>query len=811
MVGVKSKIKLKAGVRDLAVAIEKKGGLKRDSVDEPETGKAAGHQPNFASEIHQLIQEKLSETEPGYQSEVFYSGRLSYKHLELSVTGRCDGLFRLPENGVLLEEIKTSYQLSTLEKTLLEDAEHPYRLQLLTYGYLHYLKFDQLPELRLKLVCSKTMREIIVDLSLDVASYKKWLDQRLDQILVAYKHQQKIIKRRKSLSTFIEFPYSEPRPQQKELMSSVRSALESKKHLILQAPTGLGKTAGVCIPALQSSLAKGAPLIYVAPKNSQFKEAVALAENFHKRNIKLKVLVITSKQKACLADKLCCHEAECPYAESYYDKIAASDPHKKRARKHLWDRSLFYHLAESFRVCPYELSMESIGEADLIIADYNYLFSPRANLLERYHSPIIKRPKPYLIIDEAHNLYQRVMDNYSPELSLGEFDQLKALAAEQKDEAAFSLIDQAMNFIRGQRPRHMPSVIEIEELESLAMLSEIQQLMLERLSQGQLPSAEEAITQCFNLWSEFTAMLAYPRIEAPTVYTRIGKHEGLKVVCSDPSVFIAPILSELSGVVAFSATLKPFDFYLAVSGFDPDKTECIEFISPFPREHKKIMIIPQIKTSFRHRVYHYDRIAAVIERIIQVKPAHYMVFFPSYDFLNKIAQRLKLSENSWRICQQKPGLTHKEFDAVMTNLEPGAKPTLVLAVQGGSFAEGIDYKGRGIHGVFVVGPAIPSFTFERKLIARSFDVKYQHGDDFAFTYPAMAKSIQAAGRVVRGMDETGIIVMLGERFLEPNYQKVMPSDWFHHDAKELVSNQIISDITSFWKANADQTDIVSES
>lgn len=796
MTAVKTKIKLKAGVRDLAIALEKRGGLQRDSIDDHESG----HQPNFASEIHQLIQEKLSETEPGYQSEVFYAAKLHYKNLELSVTGRCDGLFKLEDNSILLEEIKTSYQLASLEKKIQADENHPYSLQLLTYAYLHYLKFDQIPKLRLKLVCSKSMREIIIDLTLDLDAYQCWLDQRLEQILDDYKHQQKITKRRKKLSALIEFPYSEPRPQQKELMSAVENALEAKKHLILQAPTGLGKTAGVSIPALKCSLSKGAPLIYIAPKNSQFKEAVALAENFHKLKIGLKVLVVTSKQKACLAENMCCHEASCSYAEGYYDKLNRSKPHKKRTRKHLWDRSFFYHLAESFSVCPYELSMESISEADLIIADYNYLFSPRSNLLDRYSSAIIKRPKPFLVIDEAHNLYQRVMDNYSPELALGDFDRLKDLAREQEDDKAYSLIDQAINFIKSKRPAQMPSVIEIEELESLGILSEIQQLMLERLSEGHLPSQEEAISQCFNLWSDFTGMLTYPRAEVPSVYTRIGKNEGLKLVCSDPSVFITPILSELSGVVAFSATLKPFDFYCAVSGFDSEKTQCIEFTSPFPREHKKIMIIPQVKTSYRHRPYHYARIATIIERIIELKPAHYMVFFPSYDFLNKIAQSLKLPENKWRVSQQRPGLSHKDFDAFISQLEPNEKPTLLLAVQGGSFAEGIDYKDRGVHGVFVVGPAIPSFTFERKLIAQSFQAKYKNGDHYAFTYPAMAKSIQAAGRVVRGMEETGIIVMLGERFLEASYQKVMPKDWFDEDARELVSAQILSDISSFWCA-----------
>ncbi|MEZ4749398.1 MAG: hypothetical protein R3B54_01860 [Bdellovibrionota bacterium] len=73
-------------------------------------------------------------------------------------------------------------------------------------------------------------------------------------------------------------------------------------------------------------------------------------------------------------------------------------------------------MGEKSELCPYGLSLESVESADLIVCDYNYVFSPQANLLSRLLQVKRKR-RPNLIVDEAHNLYQRSNQYYSPELS----------------------------------------------------------------------------------------------------------------------------------------------------------------------------------------------------------------------------------------------------------------------------------------------------------------------------------------------------------------------------------------------------------
>jgi len=63
----------------------------------------------------------------------------------------------------------------------------------------------------------------------------------------------------------------------------------------------------------------------------------------------------------------------------------------------------------------------------------------------------------------------------------------------------------------------------------------------------------------------------------------------------------------------------------------------------------------------------------------------------------------------------------------------------------------------------------------------------------------MAKAIQAAGRVIRGPEERGLIAFLDARFLEPAFAQCFPADWFQESPREAVSEGILAEVAAFWK------------
>jgi DNA excision repair protein ERCC-2 len=282
-------------------------------------------------------------------------------------------------------------------------------------------------------------------------------------------------------------------------------------------------------------------------------------------------------------------------------------------------------------------------------------------------------------------------------------------------------------------------------------------------------------------------------------YQRNYLGEMLKVTCCDASEHLKKVYKEFQNIVAFSATLKPFDYYQTLMGLTQPNTKTVEFTSPFPTENRKLLIIPQISTKLSARDSSAPRIADVIQRVVRLKPGNYIALFPSFDFLFKARALLNLPE--YQILQQGREMKPSLVKGYLDELKNGDKPTLLLGVQGGIFSEGIDYAGDMLIGAFVVGPALPTFDFEREQMRSYYENTYgkDKAFDYTYVYPAMAKAIQSAGRVIRSEKDRGVIVMIDPRFLQSSYAQCMPQGWFDESPQELVSQSILSDITGFWE------------
>ncbi len=118
---------------------------------------------------------------------------------------------------------------------------------------------------------------------------------------------------------------------------------------------------------------------------------------------------------------------------------------------------------------------------------------------------------------------------------------------------------------------------------------------------------------------------------------------------------------------------------------------------------------------------------------------------------------------------------------------------LGLVVMGGLFAESVDFDGEALNGVIVVSAGLPPPSKVRDLIAT------RHGEDgyrVAYQQPAMTRVVQAAGRVVRGGKDSGIVVLVDPRFAKQDFQTYFPSHW----APRLTSTgHVAADVRHFWR------------
>ena len=91
-------------------------------------------------------------------------------------------------------------------------------------------------------------------------------------------------------------------------------------------------------------------------------------------------------------------------------------------------------------------------------------------------------------------------------------------------------------------------------------------------------------------------------------------------------------------------------------------------------------------------------------------------------------------------------------------------------------------------------------TPEREERRKILHERYGDGFSMAYIYPAVARSVQSAGRVIRTPTDRGIIVLMDPRFLDTAYSQGLPTDWMPDGDQEqiIVSKAILNDIRAFW-------------
>ena len=93
------------------------------------------------------------------------------------------------------------------------------------------------------------------------------------------------------------------------------------------------------------------------------------------------------------------------------------------------------------------------------------------------------------------------------------------------------------------------------------------------------------------------------------------------------------------------------------------------------------------------------------------------------------------------------------------------------------FSEGIDLTEDRLIGALIIGTGLPQVCREREIVKEYFDKKGMDGFAYAYQYPGMNKVMQAAGRVIRTVNDKGVIALLDDRFLLPEYVALFPREW----------------------------------
>ncbi len=515
-------------------------------------------------------------------------------------------------------------------------------------------------------------------------------------------------------------------------------------------------------------------------------------------------MTLTAKSKICFKNEPICNPEFCEYAKDHYQKVAENNLLAQLAKKKSLTERTFKKMAEENQVCPFELQLAAAHEADVVICDYNYIFAPRALLSKATGLALDQEGQANLVIDEAHNLPARAMDYYSPALSTFTLERMRTdlntIPKKFRIESQ-QLLDECIQVVRHSGPQECSRPLQISPpVESFRKQDlKLRQFLSTYLSSDVDIKPNDVVLRFSFYWSEFTNALEFVSGQRKEFFTTFSPSPAIiKITCCDASEMLKKCYQDFNQVVAFSATLKPFQYYTQLSGLTEKNLQTSEFVSPFPSERRKILIIPQISSRYSQREQSYAKIAETVLKISSLKRGNYFVFFPSFDFMERVFSQFKVP-NQVKLLKQERRMKKNDIQEILRRLQDPSDANIVFAVQGGVFSEGVDYPGDMIIGAFIIGPPLPNFDLERELMKQYYQENYLAGFDYAYTYPAMAKAVQAAGRVIRSETDKGIIILIDDRFIQPSYVKSMPQDWYVESPLELVSAQILKDISEFWE------------
>ncbi len=747
----------KIGVRDLAYFIHQSGDLTTEFF--------SNHDMLLGSRAHDYLQSQYG---PNDKAEYYIKREISYLGKTYILDGYIDGILNEDEK-IIIEEIKsTTKELD--EITIDYHKEHLAQAKI--YAYLYALE-NNMDVINIRLTYISVVDYDLKSFDM-IAKFDDLEDFTLDTLeqYISWLNMLKTSQNDKieTLET-IKFPFDSERPGQRKLMKATYKALTDDEILYCIAPTGIGKTMATMFSALKT-LKDNDKLFYLTAKGSGKNAPLDAIKILSNKGLKIKAIDITAKKKICNAKMGHCNPDECPFTKGYFEKL-------NQATREIFDKydifseDVILEITNKYQMCAFEFSLYLSYFCDIVIADYNYAFDPSARLIRYFEDDSYK---PKVLVDEAHNLVDRSKDMYSAIINEIDIRTLRAKLNGYKPSIrndcnkALEILDSYREYLTDKT-----TIIETSMNHDLnVILRNIFQKCDQIFEENKkIKDKDLALESYFKIMDFLNISEIYSETHRMIIKLTDDKI-SINYFCLDASKFILETIKQsIHGIVFFSATLYPIDYHanLITSG----EGKYLELESPFDSNNLDIIINNKISTKYKNRIDSIDSIIETIEILTESKEGNYIIFFPSYAYMNMVIDQI--IEPSYEMIIQKNNLSEQEKNDIITKFKTSTNTKVGFFVMGGVFSEGIDYIGDALSGVIIVGVGLPLICDENNLLKDYYELTYQNGFNYAYTYPGFNKVIQAVGRVIRDYNDRGVAILMDERFNYSEYQLLMPHHW----------------------------------
>ena len=739
---------------------------------------------------------------------------MEYELFRVQIGGRADCV--IEQDEVTIFEIKTHNKVAEKVESLILPT---HEAQVKIYAYLYFESHPELDKLNIVLRYVSAITYQFLE-KIQVFTREEAADFFADTMSLYLAEAQRICDyeraRNESIAS-LSFPYSTTRSGQKDFMKSVLSTLKHKETLIAEAPTGIGKTISTLFPAIKwLPRAEGAKIFYATAKQATREVADKALIDMRNNGLIVKSILLAPKESMCTAGDEFCDSRFCPYADGYYSRLNA-------ALEELHGLDAIYpedirRTAQKHRICAHELQLDASMMCDVIICDYNHVFHPRIRL-QRYF--VENEFCHSILIDEAHNMISRSRDMFSAPFSRSTLLQalpLLSTISQRTEKYAHQLVDY-FTLLDCAFEKDAPGLNMVEPRIAEKDIVIGEDFRAVKAPPGELYRILWAL--CFHIanilaelqdrekrrtlsefYFEARFFLTILELYFDNAYivevTRSGICPNnqyditITLDCLDASDKLSSTLRDQHSAVFFSATMSPNQYYRSmIVGKDTSFSTMLTLPSPFPPENLQVVVIKDIMTTYEERHFSCTRIAETIIRIVSGHLENFMLFFPSFAYMEMVYKeiyKLTAHHSEIELMLQTSGMNAEDKKLYLKRFDRhGDKTLLGFAVLGGHFGEGIDLVGDKLKGAFIVGVGLPQISKEREILCQYFQNKFGDGFAYAYKYPGWEKVLQAAGRVIRDENDRGFIVLMDERYVREDYRMLWPEHWH---AEEYTSDSV---------------------
>ncbi len=575
------------------------------------------------------------------------------------------------------------------------------------------------------------------------------------------------------------FPFKKIRKEQDKFLEDCSTTIKNGGRLVASVPTGVGKTAAALTSALEYSLENDKLVVFLTCKQSQHFIAIETLKAMNKKRHIVVSDIIAKKDMCPRKDKpdfgfqeFCSSEIKRNRCKFFYrsDKELAG----KLSERILHVEELC-RICEGLKCCPHKVAFELARISNVLICDYNYLFSDLCDgVLGRLHRSL---EEIMIIVDEAHNLTDRIRNNYYGALSIRDVEMtIKELSKFKRAKELKPYLESIHEYLLELDSKYTSDgemevgrdelIKSIGAIRTLSQISEeevIEKLAIfgnEILEKGAFRSSALELSDFLLDWSKDRGDMLY-------IYN--GK---LRYMMLDVSKFSKKIFDRVHSAILMSGTLYPMQMFADILGIEGAVLK--SYSSPFPKENSRLLCLTDVTTRYNSRSPEsYARMGRILNKMSMTVDGNLAIFFPSYKLMDSIGSGI----NAKPLIREYREMSKTEKDKIYRRLEMGKQRggAILLGVMGGSLSEGIDYYNNLLSAIFITGLPLAPPNLEVKSLIDFYARKFGMGREYGYIFPAMNKVLQASGRAIRSENDRAITVLLDYRYLYRDYARCFPA------------------------------------